>query len=253
MIKTETEKIKIEFDDTTIEVPRGWEQISLSDYEKIYLLKPESQLEYIQYVADVCKIDAKVLLDAPVDLFNDIVNLIEFIFKPDFTPGNKVVIDEKEYVISFSDKLTLGEWVDFESVIESESKNKLSEILAIVCRPKGEKYSPDLLDERIELFKSLSCEKVLPLVSFFLLKKRKSDEIFHHYSTTIAQAERFLKDIKTLPKNGAGIKPFPTWRMIKYYFLTRSLKKQLSKYLDSCYTSQTKPKQRRNNTNLKNK
>jgi len=253
MMKKENERIKIEFDDTVIEVPRGWEHISLSDYERVCLLKPETRLEFIQYVADICKIEASVFIKAPVQLFELVSNAIEFVFKPDFEPCNKIEIDGVEYTISFADKLTLGEWVDFEAVIESDSETKLTELLAILCRPKGEKYDPDLTDKRIEVFKNLSCDKALPLISFFLLKKRKSDEILSRYSTVITQAEQFLKDTKTFALNGDGIKPFPTWQMIRYYFLTRSLKKQLSKFLDFSSINPTKQKRRRSNTNLKNK
>lgn len=228
--------MKIEFDGVKINVPNSWNDITLEEYEKLYLLKPETKLEYIQYVADVCKIDAKLLINSPTQLFDIVSNAIQFIFDNDFEPVNNVVVDETEYFISFSDKLTLGEWVDIDSIIESDSETKLSEMLAVLCRPIGEKYNPDLTEERKKLFQSLPCDKILPLVSFFLLKKRKSEEILSHCLTVMDQANRFLKDTKSFAQSGVGIKLFPTWQMIRYYFLMRSLKKQLLKFSDSYYT-----------------
>jgi len=228
--------MKIEFDGVKINVPNSWKDITLEEYEKLYLLKPETKLEYIQYVADVCKIDAKLLINSPTQLFDIVSDAIQFIFDNDFEPVNKVVANETEYFISFSDKLTLGEWVDIDSIIESDSETKLSEMLAVLCRPIGENYNPDLAEERKKLFQSLSCDNVLPLISFFLLKKKKSEEILSRCLMVIAQANQFLKDTKNFAQNGVGIKPFPTWQTIRYYFLMRSLQKQLSKFSDSYYT-----------------
>ena len=245
--------MKIEFDGVKINVPNSWNDITLEEYEKLYLLKPETKLEYIQYVADVCRIDAKLLINSPTQLFEIVSNAIQFIFDNDFEPVNKVVVDETEYFISFSDKLTLGEWVDIDSIIKSDSDTKLSEMLAVLCRPIEEKYNPDFLDERKKIFQSLSCDKVLPLISFFLLKKRKSDVISNHCLAVVAQANQFLKDTKSFAQNGDGIKQLPTWQMIRYYYLMRSLKKQLSKFSDFYCTNRTKLKRRRSNINLRNK
>lgn len=245
--------MKIEFDGVKINVPNSWNDITLEEYEKLYLLKPETKLEYIQYVADVCRIDAKLLINSPTQLFEIVSNAIQFIFDNDFEPVNKVVVDETEYFISFSDKLTLGEWVDIDSIIKSDSDTKLSEMLAVLCRPIEEKYNPDFLDERKKIFQSLSCDKVLPLISFFLLKKRKSDVISNHCLAVIAQGNQFLKDTKSFAQNGDGIKQLLTWQMIRYYYLMRSLKKQLSKFSDFYCTNPTNLKRRRSNTILKNK
>nr|DAE47086.1 MAG TPA: hypothetical protein [Caudoviricetes sp.] len=224
--------MKIEFDNVKLEIPDSWKDIKLSEYEKWYMLKPETRFEMVTYIAEVCNIDAKLLMQSPTQLFNIISEAIQFVFNQDLEPKNKCEIDGEDYFISFSDKLTLGEYVDIEAVLESESKNKLSELLAILCRPIGEKYNPDLTEERIEIFKNLSCDKALPLISFFLLKKKKSDEILSHCLTVTAQAELFLKDIETTVINGDGIKQFPIWQRIRYIYLTKSLKKELLKFSD---------------------
>ncbi|MFT4224706.1 hypothetical protein [Dysgonomonas sp.] len=229
--------IKLEFENKSIVIPEGWHDIKLSNYERWNAQKPETKQEYVSFVASVCNVDAGVLLEAPAQVFDIITDAIRFVFDSEPEPSNKVNIDGKDYFVSFSDKLTLGEWVDIESIIGGESASKLSEMLAILCRPAGERYNSDLAGERQTMFADLTCDKVLPLIGFFLLKKRRSDEILSHYSTVVDQANRFLKDTETFVINGGGIKLLPIWQRIRYICLVRSLKKQLSKFSDSSFTA----------------
>lgn len=228
--------IKIEFDNQKLNVPDSWKDIKLADYEKWYTRQPQTYAEKVQYVADVAGIDVNILLNSPTQLFDIVAKSIDFIFDNHFDAKDNVEINGTEFRISFADKLTLGEWVDVESLIDSESEHKLSELLAILCRPAGEKYDADKVTERVDLFKNLSCDKALPLISFFLSRKKESEEILHHYSTAIAQASQFLRDTETFVINGDGIKQFPIWQRIRYTYLTRSLRKQLSKFSDSSFT-----------------
>lgn len=245
--------MKIEFDDVKLNVPGSWEDIKLSDYEKWHMMSPESSMEMIVYVSEICKIDPRILLQSPAPLFNIIVEAIQFVFNQDFEPVNKCNIDGTDYFISFSDKLTLGEYIDVESVLDSDSENKLSELLAILCRPAGEPYNPDLTEERKNMFKNISCDKILPLIAFFLNKKKKSDGILNHCLTVTAQAHQFLKDIETSVINGDGIKQFPIWQRIRYRILTGSLKKELSKFSDSYYIRSINQEPMKNSINSQNK
>lgn len=224
--------MKIEFNDIKLDIPESWEEIRLADYEKWHLQRPETKQEQVQFVADVCGIDAEMLLESPTQLFNVISNAIQFIFDNEALPAGKVTIGGEEYFISLSDKLTLGEWIDVDAVINSDSTSKLSELLAILCRPAGESYNADLTELRAAMFGNLTCDKALPLISFFLFRKKKSEEILNHYSTVVAQANQFLKDTEAFAQNGDGIRRLPIWQRIRYTCLIRSLRKELSKCSD---------------------
>ncbi|WP_029902362.1 hypothetical protein [Prevotella sp. 10(H)] len=224
--------LKIEFNEQKISVPQSWEEISLADYEKWFMHKPEDKMEYVRLIADICKTDSELLLNSPTQLFETISGALQFVFDTEFDPATKVNIGGQDYFISLSDKLTLGEWIDIEETLNSDSETKISEILAIVCRPAGESYNTDTAAERKELFRKLSCDKALPLLAFFLHRKKESEAILHHYSTVVAQANQFLKDTKTFAINGGGIKRLPIWQRIRYIYLTKSLEKQLSKFSD---------------------
>lgn len=224
--------ITIEFDNNKQQVPSGWNDITLGDYEKWHMKKPQSKSDYVRYVADVCKLDADLLLNSPTQLFTVITEAIGFVFDTEFEPEGMVEIEGRKYFVPLSEKLTLGEWVDVEAVMESDDENKLSELLAILCRPAGEDYNTELTAERKELFMAQSCEKMLPLISFFLFKKKRSDEILNHFLTVRDQAAQFLEDTKAFAASGDGIKRLPIWQRIRYTYLIRSLEKQLSKSSD---------------------
>ncbi len=228
--------LKIEFNEQKISVPAGWADITLADYEKWFMHQPEDKMQYINMITGLCKIDTDMLLNSPTQLFDTIYNTMQFVFDTNVEPDNKIKINGHNFYVSLSDKLTLGEWIDIDNTLDSDSDTKISEILAIVCRPIGEKYDTDTSAARKELFRTLPCDKAMPLLAFFLHKKKESEAILNHYSQVVAQANQFLKDTKTFVINGGGIKRLPIWQRIKYIYLTRSLEKQLSKFSDSFST-----------------
>ncbi len=228
--------LKVRFNKTEINVPDSWKDIALGDYEKWFTHTPTNKMEYVHMIADICKIDAQDLLQSPTQLFDVITEALKFVFDTDFEPATHTRIEGQDYFISVSDKLILGEWIDMEEVLNSESETKISELLAIVCRPAGETYNSSTATERKDLFRKLSCDKALPLIAFFLRKKTESEAILNHYSQVVDQANQFLKDTKTFVINGGGIKLLPIWQRIRYIYLTKSLEKQLSKFSDSFST-----------------
>ncbi|MDU1891422.1 MAG: hypothetical protein E6767_12105 [Dysgonomonas sp.] len=222
--------LKIDFNNHKFNVPASWQDVKLGDYEKWFMNIPQDKAGYIHFVADICHIDPDLVLNSPTELFDALTEATSFLNNTDFDPSDKIVIDGKDYFASFYDKLTLGEWIDIEETLTGDSQTKISELLAIVCRPLHEEYDTDIIADRKELFRNLSCDKVMPLVAFFLHKKKESDAILSHYSAVVAQANRFLKDTKTFVVNGDGIKLLPIWQRIRYTYLIRLLEKQLSKF-----------------------
>lgn len=243
----------VKYEGLEIKVPTSWKDLKVSDYERFYTLKPESKIDLVNYVAKVCNIDSSVLFNSPADIFNIIYDAIQFVFTEPLTQSNKVRINYDTFFICDYTDLSFGEWVDIDSILTSENKS-IAEILAICCRPIGEKYNPnnkELFDERIELFKNMTCDKALPLIAFFLSNTRQLKTRLNQYLTAQAQAAQLVKGIQIFPKSGGGIKLSRIWQGIKFYFLMRSLRKKLSRFSDSYYTKSTKRMQKKNNNNLK--
>lgn len=217
--------MKLEFDNHTLQVPTAWSEVRLCDYERWFMIEPKDQMEYVHFVANICATEPDVLLNAPTQVFNIIAEAISFISDQDFAPVNYVEIDGEKYFVPFSDDLTLAEWVDVESTLEGQSQSKISEVLAILCRPLGEKYNTKTAEQRKEVFRNLTCDKVLPLVAFFLFKRKQSETILNLYSMVKDRTDLLLRDINHFVADGVGTKSLPIWQKIKYYFLTRYLKR----------------------------
>lgn len=227
--------MKFEINGHQFNVPTSWSDITLGEYEKWYASRPQTRLDYVHYIARICGIEPDLLLSASAELFDTICSKMEFILDTNLQPAYMVEIDHEKYFVSPSDKLTLGEWVDVDTLMNSQdSDQQLSQMLAIVCRPVAEEYEPEKANERAQLFRMQPCDKMLPLVSFFLFREKQLSETLNHCSEVVAQANRFLRDTKSFAKSGDGIKRLPIWQRIKYYFLIKSLEKQLSRFSDFC-------------------
>lgn len=228
--------IKLIFENQTVSVPESWSDIRLCDYERWFDTQPQSRIDQVKLIAQICNMSADTLLQNPTQLFDTICDTLAFVFE-EYKGGakNEIRIDNNRYIISFTDELTLAEWVDVESVFAADdsSQSYLSDILAILCRPAGEVYDSAKSDLRKQLFRELTMDKILPLLAFFLLRNERFQIASSHYSEVKEMADQYLRHIQIFVENGVGIRSLPIWQRIKYYFLMRSLKKQLSKYSDS--------------------
>jgi hypothetical protein len=242
--------IQIEYNGKKVIVPESWDEITLGLYETFYTDKPTNAHEQIILVAKVCGTDHNTLLEWPVEIFNRIVEYIGFIFKDNAADACPYVeIEGNKYIVNIEERLSLGEWVDCDEV-QNRGENILSNTLSIVCRPAGEKYDFKNNEARRELFAALPVSKVLGVLAFFLRCKNEYDKRTEAYSKLMQAVDLLPKDIKTLLKNGGGIRLLLTWRGIKYYVLMKLLYFRLRRSLHSLNTEKTKrkPKKRKGNS-----
>lgn len=225
--------ITISFDDKQVNVPQSWSDIRLGDYERWFRREPENRLEQIELVAAICGVDAGLLLNNPTQIFDTIVDIVKFVFGEYHGEAhNRIAIDGVVYTISLTEELTLAEWVDIESVFETETETRLSDILSILCRPQGEVYDSGLSESRRAFFSDLRMSEALPLLAFFLRQRERFRHVSNLYSEVKEQVDRYLLLTQNFAENGDGIKSLPIWQRIRFYFLMKSLKKRLSKYSD---------------------
>lgn len=228
--------INIELQELTLSVPENWSDIKLCHYDRFYKMPTSNQHEIANYTAMVCGVDPMVLYNAPASLFSLISDKIAFIFESDgITASNKIKIDNTLFKVVDSDGLSFGEYIDIDSLMVGDGDTILAEVLAIACRPIGEPYDPqnkELTKKRIAMFNDMTCDKILPILSFFFLKSsncnKNLDQFLKEY-----QKELYQLLMRHSLTNGGGIRLSQIWQAIKFYASMQSQKRKLKKYLSS--------------------
>lgn len=245
---------RIKIEDTLYNVPESWDDVTLGQYEKWFDYVADTKMKEVELVSLISTIPFDLLSTLPLSFYTDVLNMVSFAFAGnDFKPSNKIIIDNEVYSVSVKDELTLAQYVDVEATFEEEDNDsRLSEILAIVCLRKGEKYDFKILKERKKLFQDLKMNEVFPLLAFFLQLRKNLLKITTFYSKVVEQANQFANLIRTSAENGDGTKLLPRLQRMKYRSLMKSLTKQLSQCSTSYVTDLTKYKQKKHNISLKN-
>ncbi|KAA6347881.1 hypothetical protein EZS27_004661 [termite gut metagenome] len=198
---------KITVDGSEYNVPQNWSDITLKHYETFYDLRRETKIDEVLLVASISTIPYRLLSDLPLSFYNEILNTILFVFDNIQYKALSYIKDSEDntYYVNTSQELTLGQWVDIELINENtDSKTKLSDILAIVCLKKNEKYLPELSETRKELFGSLSMDKIFPILTFFLKLNERLKRITELYLKIQKQIDQYQENTEVLQSVGVG-------------------------------------------------
>lgn len=239
----------MEYNRVKVSVPENWDDISLGLYEKVSAKRPENKREEVALVAEVCNVNVDILFNWPAEVFPEIVDRIDFIFKGNPAPPNpELEIEGVKYVVPIEEELTLGAWVDIDEV-QKKGENVLSNILAIVCRPPGEGYDHKRNDARAAMFASLPVSKVLGVLAFFLRCKVVLEQRTAAYTNLAQTVGQLPRTIRPLLQSGGGIRLSTIWRAARYYGMMLLLHYQLQKFLRICNTKKTKITQKKRKIN----
>lgn len=216
--------------DFDINVPKKWSDITVRHFETFCLERPQTAHEQVAWAEKVCKVESGTFLGLPASVFNAVVEKLAFLFDDNpAEPNPRIEIDGVPFVVPIEDELSLGAWVDAEEVQKS-GEALISNILAIVCRPVGEKYDPKLNDERQKMFAALPTSEVLGVLAFFLHCKNVLEARTEAYSRVIETFDLLPKSTKHLLNRGGGTKLSRIWRAAHYWLLMKLLRNRLRKF-----------------------
>lgn len=215
--------VKIEINEYLVNVPQGWYEIKLSDYERYYKDKPETPRGQVDYIAKILKVEPVILLEWPAEIFTLITGTLGFLFKDNpVQPSPAILINGVRYVVPIEDKISLGAWVDAEE-IQKGADSVLSNLLAIVCRPVGEKYDHTKNEERAAMFGALPVSEVLGVLGFFLKCESELDKLTKVFTSLRQLIDLLPRSIKPSLKHGGGTKLLRIWQAVIYYVLMQLL------------------------------
>jgi len=215
--------IKLTIKDYSQEIPETIEELTLDHYinfakcaeEFDACIFPDDQAymflkDVYEYPEDILrqanKADLSVFFTGYSSTLFDLTKIVEK-FKPvlegesDLEPPKKIRKGNQHfYLPEHLQYSTMGQWQDFQMYcgrVETEAE-VIPYALAIFCQKKDEKYDCDLVEERVELFKSTKFVDSYEVHAFFLSGgQRYFSTISHFFHPTTKQDEQQQSQEKT--------------------------------------------------------
>lgn len=174
-------EVNIEIDDVTktYNIPTSWDEVSVRQFTQLYKFKNENSNELlgaVNLISAISDIDTSLLLQMDIDDFKLLTTQVEFVT----TEVPKVNVDyleigeDKYYLYTDFNKLTTGEVITLETILESSNfdvHKVMSDLLCLFLRKKDgdkfEKFTTDML-KRKEIFLELPVSQVYHVFGFFL-------------------------------------------------------------------------------------
>ena len=187
----------------------------------------------------------------PVELYNSIMSNFSFVLEdmPQWKPSKHLSYNGMEFVVNDKESLKVLEWDDCESILRNNIYDYPS-LLAVLCRKvTGTKtdnvtglswevnevydyeFANKIFDARREMFANMPITKVMPVISFFLLKGLISTNLSQNYLTQIGrQLLSLVENLEDSARHMVFKKPSMIAAMIKL----RKLKKSINRI---CFNS----------------
>ena len=186
----------------------------------------------------------------PVELYESIMSNFAFLIEdmPVMKPSNELYYNDIHFVINFMESLKVKEYEDADMVLRNNRYDYPS-LLAILCREcKGKKtdhitgqtylinedydteFANHIFDARREMFAKMPMTKVMPLISFFLLKGLESN---NHFQNSISIIARQLKEAVENMQDLLNSKGLGKWWYLPQMIKLRKYKKYIHNILQN--------------------
>ena len=215
-------------------VAEKWEDVKLLQWQEYIKKNAESkdgEVDVISTLECFSDIPRDIIMQMPTEMFEAVIERLKWVRedkKPE--PTNKIVIDGEEYIINVMEKLKVKEYLDVNTVLESDKYN-YAMLFAILCRKVNEQYDEefiaDKLSDRIEMFENIEALKAMGLIAFFLSLYIELGK--HSLSSSMvqglkAEAQELVKSIKNSLKPMDYIIPSKVRQILTLRKLEKSLK-----------------------------
>jgi hypothetical protein len=172
--------IELEGTNHTYNIPENWNEVTVEKFMNVYRFKNPNNNELlgaVNLISALSDIDASVLLQMDIDDFKSLTNKIKFITEevPKQDLDYIELDNEKYYLYNEFNKLTTGEVITIETLLESvdfDVHKILSDLICLFLRKKDsegkfEKFTTDML-KRKEIFLKVPITQIYHVFGFFL-------------------------------------------------------------------------------------
>lgn len=209
-------------------IPTKWEEVTLKQFQQILELEDKNDnLAILAIMLNQTKEEVQQLPSKVLTLFYQ--NLNFFKEEPKVEADNKLTINDELYVINDKDNMKVGEYADFNEVLQYD-RNNYAYMLAILCRKEGEvyddKFIAEKLNKRKEMFENIPVTEAIKIINFFFQKFISLKTNTMNYSMALKEEVQSLlaESIKDLRKNGVWC----SLSKLRAIMKLRKLQKQLN-------------------------
>ena len=155
-----------------INIPDSWDSVTLNEFIKLSKLIHDG--DDIKYYIDIINVFNDNITIEEISKWSEesimaITSHLSFLNeKFDTNIRKEIKIAKTTFKIINLNKITIGEYISIQTLIDSNKLNSISSIpyiLSIILRPENEEFNVDIINERIDLFsKELSIIDAMNLV-----------------------------------------------------------------------------------------
>ena len=215
----------------SINVPDGWDKITLKKYQEIeaFYQDRDDNFNILDVIDIMIDKDKDYIQSLPAEFLDIILEKLSFMAEPPMVeqPTNKIVIDGETYIIHFENQLRVGEYIAADTVLKSD-KHNYAALMAILCRKEGEiydsKFENEVIEDRIKMFEKQPVLKIMGLIQFFFLLSNLSSLPTLLYSNIEEAISLTRKSIETSHQNGEISRRCMKSQMKKLKKLEKSIK-----------------------------
>jgi hypothetical protein len=171
--------LEIEDEVKVFTLPESWDEITIDDFIKLFNIDRTglSDVELaVKTIALLTNMDEEIIMTMDFKDFEKVANVLLFTTK-DVEPTNSdfiLIEDEKYYIKNDFSKLTMGEVISIETLLQSADGNLfkvMDKLLCVFLRKKNEKGELETFKghfmDRAEMFKKAPISRVYNVFSFF--------------------------------------------------------------------------------------
>jgi hypothetical protein len=204
------------FQDKHYHIPTEWQDVTISQFQKILTLDAENISERISILSGI---DLAKLKASPVSIGAAIANEMKFIFTdlPESTFTNKIEFRNETFELYPLELMSFGQFIDWDTVVtKGNIIDNLQMLIAIRTFKNGDGYNQQELNRRKKLFNDLPIVVAYNYATFFLSLPKHIEKLTEFCSMVEIAKVAAMEELRHSIKNTVGIPRLLVFQKIAY-------------------------------------
>ena len=186
--------IELEEEIKTYQFPESWDDVTVEKFVNVYQLRSEQSNELeatVKLMSAISGIDIDTLYSMDIEDFKNLISNLKFI-STEVSKNDVEYVDvegEQYYLYKDFNKLTTGEVITIETLLDSSNGDIYKVIPELLClflrkkkNDKYEKFTTDML-KRKDKFRQIPVTQIYHIFNFFLNGRNTSNDNTKDYTS----------------------------------------------------------------------